>query len=236
MEENREPTPPRSTPGMLSGAAAPPLPPAPPGDWAPYDQRQADAPVTAGGAPPAAPQVGALGMAARLIRLLLLRLLAGLALFGRALRPHVGWLAVLGVLSVVILVQTWFLVAPQLFRSPTGDLRVAAITPPQAVINFLEGQSTYNADLMWEAFSPEFQANLMQRGASKESIAAQVEDERLAGRRYGDVSYIGGIQLGDRSRYYYVVDIDSPQPEQAGSFSFIFTVNRDGKIVGVQRE
>jgi hypothetical protein len=175
-------------------------------------------------------------MLVRLVRLLVLRLLAGMLGLGRALRPHAGWLAVLGVLGGVIMVQAFLLVAPRIFRSDTGDNRVALLSPPQAVVSFLEGQSTYNADLMWDAFSPEFQANLMQRGASKESIAAQAEDERLAGRRYRTVSYIGGIQLGDRSRYYYVVDIDSPQPEQAGSFSFIFTVNRDGKIVGVQRE
>jgi hypothetical protein len=175
-------------------------------------------------------------MALRLVRLLLLRMLAGLVRFGRSLRPHAGWLAALGVLVGVIMIQAFLLLAPRIFRSDTADVRVALLPPPQAVVNFLEGQSTYNADLMWDAFSPEFQANLLERGASKESIAAQVEDERLAGRRYRTISYIGGIELGERSRYYYVVDIDSPQPNQAGSFSFIFTVNRDGKIVGVQRE
>jgi hypothetical protein len=243
MEENREQAPAAGLPGIHPIGVLPTVPPAPPpvphADWTAQGIAYTTPPAAtaqAAQAPAAPVRVGSLTVAARLARLILLRLLAGLVRVGRALRPHVGWLAALTVLFAIIVTQAFLLVAPRIFRSVTTDTRVALLPPPPAVISFLEGQSTYNADMIWEAFSPELQADLNQRGASKELIAAQVEDERLAGRRYRTISYIGGIQLGERSRYYYVIDIDSPQPDQAGSFSFIFTVNRDGKIVGIQRE
>lgn len=225
MDEHREQTPHIVTPA--SGASAVP----------PFPTAEGVAPAYSSPTPAApARTANPFVVALRILRLLLLRVLNGLLGIGRVLRPHVGWLMVIVLLVGVIAVQAFLLIAPQIFRADTSDNRVALLTPPQAVLSFLEGQSTYNADLIWEAFSPELQANLSERGASKELIAAQVEDERLAGRRYRTISYIGGIQLGERSRYYYVVDIDSPQPDQAGSFSFIFTVNRDGKIIGIQRE
>jgi hypothetical protein len=250
MEENREQAPAAGLPGIHPAGVSPVVPPAPPAvppapppvspaDWMAQGVAYTAPPVAPaqGDQPPAAPvRVGPFTVAVRLARLILIRVVSGLSRGGRALRPHAGWLLALTMLFAIIVAQAFLLVAPRIFRSANTDTRVALIPPPAAVVSFLEGQSTYNADMIWEAFSPELQANLSQRGASKELIAAQVEDERLAGRRYRTVSYIGGIQLGERSRYYYVIDIDSPQPDQAGSFSFIFTVNRDGKIVGIQRE
>ncbi len=238
MEDNREPARPAHPSGMGAGAAMPPVPPATPPEWTAPGVAYTGPTLPPDAAPYSAPppQPGLFSIALRMVRLILLRIRSGFIRVGRALRPYAGWLAALGVLVGVIAVQALLLIVPRIFPSNTTDNRVELIAPPQAVVSFLEGQSTYNGDLMWDAFSPELQATLVERGNSKELFVARAEDERLAGRRYRTISYIGGIQLGERSRYYYVVGVDAPQPDQAGSFSFIFTVNRDGKIVGVQRE
>jgi hypothetical protein len=34
--------------------------------------------------------------------------------------------------------------------------------------------------------------------------------------------------------YFYAVDVESPAPERNGIFSFVFTVDQNGKIIGLR--
>jgi hypothetical protein len=140
-----------------------------------------------------------------------------------------------GLLLGVIGVLSLMLVVPRMLasRAAPGDLRVAALAPAPAVENFLRGQQTFDADLMWESFSDEFRQTLEGREFTRDTLAQRVETERQAGQRYSGYKYIGGLQLGGRqAMYFYAVDFTSPK--ERGTLSFVFTVGSDGKIVNVQ--
>lgn len=220
--------------------AIPPLSPAPhPGGAQPAVGNTIHTPPPAAAAPAPAHQLPPIqtGQIRRIARLLLRRAFYGGEVAGRLLSPHIGWLIAIAVLIGIIIFQSFLLVVPRLIAAAGGDTRAELIPPASAVVSFLEGQAAYDADLMWESFSPALQDALINRGTSKEDLAAQAESERLAGQRYRKFEYIGGVPLdGEHRLYFYVVDIDSPAPERNGRFSFIFTVDRDGKILNLKMD
>jgi hypothetical protein len=170
----------------------------------------------------------------RLSRLIAIRLFEGSITLGAMLRPYIGFLAVIALLLGVIFYQALFLVAPTVIRAFSTDERVQALPQVAAVEEFLDGQKNYDADRIWQTLSPVLQESLSSQGASKESIQAQIDNERLAGQRYIEYKYIGGTPVANgRQMFFYVVDIESPSPERNGSFSFVFTVDQDGKIIGL---
>lgn len=175
-------------------------------------------------------------MLARWLRLLFRRIIYYLVILGRALRPRLGWVITTIVLVGLIGFQTLLLILPRITTPPT-DPRIASLAPSEAVEMFLEGQATYNADMMWESFSPLLQEALINQGGSKEALAERTESERQAGQRYRSFDYVGGVSLqNNQRRYFYVVDISAPTPDRTGLFSFIFTVDRDGKILSVKMD
>lgn len=211
---------------QLNPAATPPS-----GPYAPGVQPEA---YYQPAAAPAAPS--ALEVAERVVRLLLRRLASMLYGLARWIGPRLGWVILTTLLLSVIGALSLALVLPRILRSePVGDGRAALIEPSPAVVEFLRGQQTYDADLMWQAFSPDLQAALEQREITRDALAEQAESERQAGQRYRDPEYIGGVDIdGGQRMYFYAVDIVSPTPERNGTFSFIFTVDRNGKIVSVR--
>lgn len=170
-----------------------------------------------------------------LARVLLRRLLYVLIMTGRIIKPHLAWVLVVAFLVGIIGFEGLLLILPRLSRGTPGDGRVAALAPSESVVNFLQGQAKYDADMMWNAFSPELQSSLEKQGVEQATLAAQAESERMAGQRYIKYEYVGGVRLANSEKmYFYVVDIESPTPERNGTFSFIFTVNRAGKIISVR--
>jgi hypothetical protein len=171
----------------------------------------------------------------RVVRLLLGRAIWAADQGWRVVQPRLGWVMLTGLLLGMIGVLSLMLVAPRIVarRAVPGDLRVAALAPAPAVENFLRGQQTFDADLMWESFSDEFRQTLEGREFTRDTLAQRVETERQAGQRYSGYKYIGGLQLaGRQAMYFYAVDFTSPQ--ERGTLSFVFTVGSDGKIVNVQ--
>lgn len=168
------------------------------------------------------------------------RLLAGRGMWAaeqgwRLVEPRLGWVILTGFLVGLIGLLSLLLVVPRLVsgRAEPADGRVAAMPPAPAVEDFLRGQQTYDADLMWDSFSPQLRESLEGREITRDALAERVESERQAGRRYSDFKYIGGLALGNRqTMYFYAVDIASPQEQ--GTVSFVFTVGGDGKIVSVE--
>lgn len=176
----------------------------------------------------------ALEVAGRVARLLLGRAIWAGEQGWRLVSPRLGWVMLTGFLVGVIGVLSLMLVLPRLVRSgPAADARVAAIAPAAAVEDFLRGQQTYDADMMWESFSAELRQDLEGREITRDTLAERVESERQAGHRYGGPRYIGGVELaGNQRMYFYVVEMTSPQ--ERGTISFVFTVGSDGKIVSVE--
>jgi hypothetical protein len=134
----------------------------------------------------------------------------------------------------IIGIETIALVAP-LFVAKLADNRPPVIPTSAAVESFLKGQAHYDAEMMWDSFSPRLQASLIDQGISKDQLAAQVKSEHDGGQKYKKFSYVGGIALqGNQSMYFYAVDIESSQANRNGTFSFVFTVDKSGKIVALR--
>jgi hypothetical protein len=126
------------------------------------------------------------------------------------------------------------LVAP-LFIARAADNRPPAIPTSPAVESFLQAQARFDAEMMWASFSPRFQAALIDQGTSKEKLAAQMQSARAGGQRYTKSSYVGGIALSsDETMYFYAVNVMSGQTSQSGTISFVFTVDKSGKITNIR--
>ncbi|MEI7643773.1 MAG: hypothetical protein WCJ55_05610 [Chloroflexales bacterium] len=185
--------------------------------------------------PAADPYAAGQGIVERITRRLLRRVAYLLILAGRVMRPNLGWVLLTLFLVGVIGMETIALIAP-LVVAKLVDNRPPAIPTSAAVESFLQGQARYDAETMWEAFSPQFQAALIDQGISKDHLTAQVRSEREGGQRYTKFSYVGGVALqGEQTMYFYAVDIESSQAAgRNGTYAFIFTVDKRGKIVGMR--
>jgi hypothetical protein len=187
-------------------------------------------PIQPVSAAPPARRPGRFLMFRRAIRLLFRRWLYAMAIVFRWIRPVAGFAAViialLGVIGWMAALLWW----------PSGgapkDVRVAPLPPASAVETFLQGQQTYNAELMWQAYSPDYQAAQLQRGATKAVLQAQADSQRRRGLQYVHSDYIGGVKLDDgRSMYFYTVDL--ALESQHAKFPYIFTADPEGKIVDI---
>jgi hypothetical protein len=163
----------------------------------------------------------------RTLRLLFRRWLYAMTLVFRWMRPYALFVGIVAMLLGVIVwmgVQLWWPSA-----STTQDVRVAALPPPPAVQTYIQGQQTFNADLMWESLSTTSQVDRLQNGISKATMQAQANSERTGGLQYRHYDYIGGVKLKDGgSMYIYAVDLQLPQGSLKLPFTFI--ADTDGKV------
>jgi hypothetical protein len=159
----------------------------------------------------------------RLCRLMLRRLLYGTAVAGRILRPYAGFVI------VVIGWMSYLLWAPK--AAPAAFQRADSLPPAAAVETFIKGQQDYNADMMWDAYSTDYQANQLATGASKATLQAQASSQRSAGLQFVHYDYIGGVTLDNGSMYFYSVDLSLQ--DQRARFPIIFKADQDGKIIGI---
>lgn len=164
-----------------------------------------------------------------MIRLMLVRILRGLLIGGRVLRPYAMFffvvIALLGVIGWMG-IQLWW---PKTTSTAVVDQRVAALPPASAVETYMKGRQSYNADMMWDSFSTEYQADQLENGASKSTMQAQANRERLIGLKYERYEYIGGVKLEDGSgMYFYALEL-SLQNQQA-KLPIVFSADADGKI------
>jgi hypothetical protein len=163
----------------------------------------------------------------RTLRLLFRRWLYAMTLVFRWMRPYAVFVGIVAVLVGIIAwmgVQLWWPSA-----NTTQDVRVAALPPPQAVQTYIQGQQTFNADLMWDSLSTTSQVDRLQNGISKATMQAQANSERTGGLQYRHYDYIGGVKLTDGgSMYIYAVDVQLPQGSLKLPFTFI--ADTDGKV------
>ncbi|HJZ48760.1 MAG TPA: hypothetical protein VKE41_16395 [Roseiflexaceae bacterium] len=165
----------------------------------------------------------------RMNRLLLRRLLYGMTLLGRALRPYAAFIVVILALLGVIGWMSYLLWAPK--AAPVAFQRAESLPPAAAVETYIKGQQNFNADMMWDSYSTDYQANQLANGASKATLQAQASSQRSAGLQFVHYDYIGGVKLDTGSMYFYSVDLSLQN--QRARFPIIFKADHDGKIVGI---
>jgi hypothetical protein len=165
----------------------------------------------------------------RMSRLLLRRLLRGTMVVGRVLRPYAAFIVVVVALLGVIGWMSYLLWGPKAV-TPAFQ-RADSLPPTSAVETFIKGQQNFNADMMWDAYSTDYQANQLANGASKATLQARVNSERNMGLQYVHYDYIGGVSLDNGSMYFYSVDL--ALQDQHARFPIIFKADADGKIVGI---
>jgi hypothetical protein len=164
----------------------------------------------------------------RFLKLLLRRFLHLLVSLGRPLYPVAGWLIAIFALLGVISWMSFRIWGPQ--PNVPVDTRVSYIAPPAAVDEYIRGQQSYDADLIWNSFSPSYQAAQLQRGVTKENLQSRSNLERQRGLQFVSYEYVGGVDVGDGERaFHYMVKVQLG-PNQA-KLPLLLTVDQDGKIV-----
>lgn len=177
-----------------------------------------------------APQPGRRQIVRRTLRLLLRRLLYWMAILSRSLRPFAGFVVVIVALLGLV---GWM--GFQLWR-PKPDapaFQHADLLPPASEIErFIRGQQSFDANLMWDTFSPSYQVTQLENGASKETLQSEIDSQRQQGLHFVRYNYIGGIKLDEGGgMYFYAVDIEVPN--QHAKLAYIFTADDKGKIVKI---
>lgn len=164
----------------------------------------------------------------RALRLIVRRFMYALARLGQVLRPYAAFLAIIAVLTGIIGVLMLALVWPS-GNQTVADTRVAAVAPAESVKTYIKGQQDFDADLMWNAFSPNYQASQLSKGASKLTLQNQIDQERTQGIRYARYDYVGGVPISSGGNMYFY----SVQYELGGEQIEVpatYIVGTDGKI------
>lgn len=106
---------------------------------------------------------------------------------------------------------------------------------PLATSEFLRGNQSYNAQLVWGSFGDEARQALQGRGGSLSALQEQLEGARAQGFALEDVTYIGGKGLSDgTSMQFYLVGVRQQAQANLEYVPYTFTLDRGGKIARVQ--
>jgi hypothetical protein len=164
------------------------------------------------------------------LRLLFRRFLYVLVRFFRWLKPFWGFALII---ALLLLTNLW--TAAQLWwpTDPSRDTRVAAMPQIASVQNYLRGQQTYNAELLWSAFSPAYQTAELQRGVDKSIMQTYADSERQQGIVYGNPEYIGATKM-DNNYTMYIYAVPMSVGSQSRKTPFMFVVDAQGGIIQVQ--
>ncbi len=214
MEELREPQQPSPAPIVY----AQPVAPAPQSQYYP---------------PAAAPamRAGRFTRSRRFTRLFVRRLWYGAAVVGRAVRPYAGFISAIVVLLGVIGWLAYMLWGPQ--PAAPSFTRAESLPPTVAVERFIQGQQSFNADMMWDAYSTDYQATQLANGATKATLQAQADYQRNLGLKFLRYDYIGGVKESDGGGlYFYTVDLTLRNQQRR--FPIIFHADADGKIIEIE--
>lgn len=147
-----------------------------------------------------------------------------------------------GVLLLVAALAAAAVMAFQGFQSTPGfslgmpNLSLGGGGAPTATENYLKGNSTYNAELMWSALGDEAVQRFRSRGGNVQTLQAQMEQAKQAGVQLEQINYVGGQALADgTSMHFYVVLTRGPRSRGEVEYvPYTFTLDPSGKISRVQ--
>jgi hypothetical protein len=176
------------------------------------------------------PQPGRWQIVRRTLRLLLRRSFYWTMILGKALRPFAGFVVMIVALLALVGWMGFQLWWP---KADAPAFQHADLLPPTADIErFIKGQQSFDANLMWDTYSPSYQANQLQNGASKETLQADADSQRQQGLHFVRYNYVGGVKLdAGGGMYFYAVDVEVPN--QHAKLAYIFTADDKGKIVKI---
>ncbi len=112
----------------------------------------------------------------------------------------------------------------------------ASLPPSPAAEDFIKGQMTFNAALMWQSFSDDLKKQLSSRGTNQQSLQRQLDQRKQAGSKVDQVQYVGGVQSPDGTRLFvYSLIIDGgPNQQGIAENHYVLTVDQNDKIIKVE--
>ncbi len=139
--------------------------------------------------------------------------------------------ALAGVVLVVAVIVAATLYLPSI--PALSGLRTQ--TAPVATEDYLRGNQSYNADLVWNSLDADAQARLSAQGGSRDDLQQQMDAAKQRGVQIAETSYIGGKSLPDgTSMQFYLVGVRQQAGANLDYQPYMFTLDRDGKIAKVQ--
>jgi len=109
------------------------------------------------------------------------------------------------------------------------------LPPSPAAEDFIKGQTTFNAALLWQSFSDDLKRQLTQRGTNQQSLQRQLDQRKQAGSKVDQVQYVGGVQAADGTRLFmYSLTIQAPNRQGAAENHYVLTVDQTDKIIKVE--
>ena len=113
--------------------------------------------------------------------------------------------------------------------------KTSTLPPSPATEDFIKGQTTFNAQLMWQAFSDDLKQQLTQRGTNQQSLQRQLDQRKRAGSKVDQVQYVGGVQNPDGTRLFmYSLIILAPNQQGIAENHYVLTVDQNDKIIKVE--
>jgi hypothetical protein len=111
----------------------------------------------------------------------------------------------------------------------------AAVPLSPAAEDFIKGQTTFDAGLMWGSFSDSFKQQLSSRGTTQQSLQQQLDARKKAGAKVDGVQRGGGVMTPDGSRVFlYVLTMEAPNSQGPAETHYVLTVDQTDKIVNVE--
>ena len=109
------------------------------------------------------------------------------------------------------------------------------LPPSPAAENFIKGQETFNASLMWQSFSGSLQQALSSRGTNLQALQRELNQRKQQGARIKQVEYVGGVRTVDGSKLFmYVLTVNAPGSQGVAENHYVLTVNKNDKITKVE--
>lgn len=104
-----------------------------------------------------------------------------------------------------------------------------------AAENFLKGNQTYDANLVWDSLSDESRKRFEAAGGPQ-ALQAQLNAAREHGVKLEDIKYIGKQELPDGTsmQFYLVASRTQQSGGQIEYIPYVFTLDQGGKIARVQ--
>jgi len=143
--------------------------------------------------------------------------------------------ALIATLAVIVLIVAAVVAAPLYIGSIPGLANLRSQTAPNATEDYLRGNQTYNADLVWNSLDSDAQSRISSQGGSRDDLQQQMDAAKQRGVQIAETSYIGGKSLPDgTSMQFYLVGTRQQAGSNIDYQPYMFTLDRDGKIAKVQ--
>jgi hypothetical protein len=138
-------------------------------------------------------------------------------------------------LAILVIVVAGIIAAPLYIGSIPGLATLRTQAAPSATEDYMRGNQTYNADLVWNSLDNDARSRLSAQGGSRDDLQQQMDAAKQRGTQIAETSYIGSKSLPDgTSMQFYLVGVRQQSGSNIDYQPYMFTLDRDGKIAKVQ--